>query len=211
MDCLQPPLEEYPPGRWHCPLCPPLTEGPNGMEYYSQNFTEEIIDPSPSRPKPSTSKRKGKRKASFTDEDEDVDMDEDDEDDGSSFVAPTAQSRRRRKPSKKGRGRHHDSDDEDEDEEPSSPVVALKRPRIRVTSPVASRPRMVVRLRLPNKGKGYEREEDDGPQKGLFDDILPPDDRDTGKTSVEAGDKHRFEKSRLAAEVRNDLCSLRRS
>ena len=200
MDCLQPPLEESPPGRWHCPLCPPLTESSNGKGYYNPNFVEDITDPSPSLSKPFTSKRKGKQKATSTD-DEDV-MGEDVEDDGSSFMVPTPQNRRRRKPSKKGKGHHHDSDDEDN--ESSSPAVVPKRPRIRVTSPVAPRPRMVVRLRLPNKGKGHERDEDEGPQKGLFDDILAPDDRDTSKTAVEAGDKNRFEKSRLVAEVRRD-------
>ena len=200
MDCLQPPLEESPPGRWHCPLCPPLTESSNGLEYYNPDLIEEITDSSPSLLNPSSSKRQGKRKATSADDDEDV-MDED-LDDGSSFVAPTPQSRRRRKPSKKGGSRHHDSDDEDDGS--SSPIVSPKRPRIRITSPIASRPRMVVRLRLPNKGKGHERDEDEGPQKGLFDDILAPDDRDTSKTVVEAGDKHRFEKSRAAAEVRHD-------
>ena len=62
---------------------------------------------------------------------------------------------------------------------------------------------MVVRLRLPAKGKGKGREVDDGPPKGLFDDILGPEDRDTTKTTVEFGDKQRFERSRVAAEVSN--------
>jgi hypothetical protein len=60
---------------------------------------------------------------------------------------------------------------------------------------------MIVRLRLPAKNKGKGREDDDGPQKGLFDDILGADDRDTTKTTVEFGDKQRFERSRLVAEV----------
>lgn len=202
MDCLQPPIEESPPGRWHCPMCPPLIEGPDGMEYYPPNQdasvpededeVQEVAGPSTSRPA-NANKRKGKQKALFTDDsDENVD-----EEDGDSSVA--TKNRRRRKSTKKGR-RRQDSDDE----EPSSPLLP-KRSRIRASSPVTPRPRMVVRLRLPPKGKGKEREDDDGPPKGLFDDILGVDDRDTTKTNVDSVDKQRYEKSRLAAEVRSTV------
>jgi len=62
---------------------------------------------------------------------------------------------------------------------------------------------MVVRLRLPAQGKGKEKEEssDEEPLKGLFDDILTPEDRDTSKTAISHADKLRFERSRQAAEV----------
>ena len=104
----------------------------------------------------------------------------------------------RTKSSKKDRGRKVT---EENGEERQSPSQQIKRIRIRRSSPpAASLPR--VRLRLPaQKGKGKEREEEDELKKGIFDDILSPDDRSTAKTSVEASDKLRFEKSRLAAEV----------
>jgi len=62
---------------------------------------------------------------------------------------------------------------------------------------------VVVRLRLPALGKGKEREEssDEEPAKGLFDDILTPEDRDTSRTTIIQADKLRFERSRQGAEV----------
>ena len=66
---------------------------------------------------------------------------------------------------------------------------------------------MIVRLRLPAQGKGKEREDssDDEPVKGLFDEILTPEDRDTSRTGIIHGDKLRFERSRQAAEVSLDI------
>jgi hypothetical protein len=205
MDCLQPPLEDSPPGRWHCPMCPPLVQGPDGMEYYpspdqetqlpEDDEPEESMDPSSSQLHANKYNRKGKQKAvPIYDSDSDVDMDGGDED-GVSLVAA---KNKRRKPYKKNRGKGGQNSGDDE----VSSTAPGKRPRIHVTSPVASRPRMVVRLRLPAKGKGKGREDDDS-QKGLFDDILGVDDRDTTKTAVEFGDKQRFERSRLVAEVRS--------
>lgn len=178
------------------------------MEYYpspgqesrllEENDPEESMDPSSSRTHATnTYKGKGKRKAAPTDDsDSDVDMEETDAGEGSSVVPKT---RRRRASYKKGGGRTRLDSDDDEASSPAPP----KRPRILVASPVVPRPRMVVRLRLPAKGKGKGREVDDGPPKGLFDDILGPEDRDTTKTTVEFGDKQRFERSRVAAEVSN--------
>jgi hypothetical protein len=62
---------------------------------------------------------------------------------------------------------------------------------------------MVVRLRLPAQGKGKEKEDssDEEPLKGLFDDILTPEDRDTSRTAISHADKFKFERSRQAAEV----------
>ncbi|KAI9512997.1 acyl-CoA N-acyltransferase [Russula earlei] len=85
----------------------------------------------------------------------------------------------------------------------SSPI---KRPQLKITPPrpPESPPRrMVVRLRLPAQGKGKEREEssDEEPSKGLFDDILTPEDRDTSRTVITQADKLRFERSRQAAEL----------
>ncbi|EIW84211.1 hypothetical protein CONPUDRAFT_51156 [Coniophora puteana RWD-64-598 SS2] len=69
--------------------------------------------------------------------------------------------------------------------------------RIRVKSPSSP---LVVRLRIPPKGKGKEKEED--VDRNIFEDILSVDDRDIAKTTIEAGDRARFERSKHIAEVR---------
>ena len=53
---------------------------------------------------------------------------------------------------------------------------------------------------MRDKGKARDDDPSD-PPKGMFDDILSPEDRDTAETSILPADKHRFEKSRLAADV----------
>ena len=58
---------------------------------------------------------------------------------------------------------------------------------------------------LPNvdKGKGKEREQEaDEAQKGMFDDLLSREDRDTTLTAITEADKLRIEKSRISVEVR---------
>lgn len=203
MDCLQPPLEESPPGSWHCPMCPPLDPDPDTeMEYYTSNpesshLTHETYgqssDPSSSRQRaPNGHKRKGRQKGvASEDEDSDVDMVEEEAEAEVHIQRAAPKNRRKRRPSKKTRAQY----DSDEDE-PASPVIN-KRSRLRAASPVTPKPRMVVRLRIPGKGKEREDEE----QKGLFEDILGVADRDTAKTTVENGDKMKFERSRMIAEV----------
>ena len=90
----------------------------------------------------------------------------------------------------------------------SSPAVQ-KKPRVRVRAPSPPPERRVtVRLRIPGKGK--QREDDEDARKGLFDDILSVEHRDTTKTAVDNGDKQKFENSRRLAEVRYATrCSLR--
>jgi hypothetical protein len=59
---------------------------------------------------------------------------------------------------------------------------------------------------LPSKGKGKAREEEDEDEKkGMFDEYLSAEDRETSKTTVLVSDKERFEKSRAIAEVRGFL------
>lgn len=94
------------------------------------------------------------------------------------------------------------------EEEQASPSRSPK--KLKITTPAPrSTPRQpvankLVRLRLPSKGKGKarEEEEDDEPKKGLFDDVLGPEDRDVMKTTVSSSDKDRFEKARLHSDVR---------
>lgn len=183
MDCLQPPVEMAPEGKWHCPMCPPI-------EYFPQ---EEIQAPTPHMRansvastsyshEPPTRKRKSTSKANLYSGDE---------------LDSPASRRGVRSRKSKGKGKVQLSDDDQEDVRRS-----IKRMRLKVTTPPP--PRVVVRLRLPaNRGKGKAREEEGNHQpKGIFEDILAPEDRDTTRTAIESWDKLRYEKSRTVAEVR---------
>ena len=189
MDCLQPPLEEEPPGRWHCPLCPPLELlPPDPDSTLAQHDTSlratDKSDPDgpssdPLRADPEVDIQVGD---SSTDKSTDSDSDSD-----STASAPTArrpQSVKKKRPAQRSI-------------ETQTPRPA-KRMRIKVRSPP---PPLIVRLRLPPKGKGKEREDD--PEHNIFEDLLPPAERDTSKTTIDNSDRARFEKSRLAAEVRS--------
>ncbi|KAH8117797.1 acyl-CoA N-acyltransferase [Phellopilus nigrolimitatus] len=111
----------------------------------------------------------------------------------------------------KARSRRRSESVPDHVEPPSPPLRPQKRMRLtmRSLSPSPrqrqssfSRPKVTVRLRLPpTRGKGKAREDDnDRSKKGMFDDILSVEDRDTSKTSVLNIDKDRFEKARVVAE-----------
>lgn len=203
MDCLDPPMEEPPTGRWHCPMCPPSSLPPPPPE--DQLYTTE--PPPPREPSVASSSRslkgrkvKGKGKILALPppaEESDVDVE----------IETSPLKRGRGRPprmSNKGKERAIEPPDEGLGERTASPPRQLKRQRIRVHSPAPPLPR--VRLRLaPQKGKGKEREEDDGP-KSMFDDILGPEERDTSKTAILNSDKMHFERSRQIAEV----CTIRR-
>jgi len=132
-----------------------------------------------------------------------------------------AGSTRVRRVSKKVLEYMDDAEDEDEDAEGEeeedeevmqTPARGRKRKGVG-SSPVVGRPPLPrVRLRLPSqqhspqKGKGKERaEEEDGVEKGMFDDILDEADRDTSKTQITKYDLGLFERSRQLAEVRLQL------
>lgn len=168
MDCLQPPLEEEPPGQWHCPLCPPLDILPPGP------------DGSTSDPLGADHEMDIQVDDSSTDESSESESDSDE-----MVSAPAArrpESVKKKRPAKRTT-------------ETQTSRLA-KRMRIKVRSPP---PPLIVRLRLPPKGKGKEREDD--MEHNIFEDLLPPAERDTSKTSIDSFDRTRFEKSRLAAEV----------
>ena len=189
MDCLTPPLQDSPPGKWHCPSC---THNPSGIcEAEPQPPPEEELWPveqpressvastsSSEQPRPP---RRGRRRADTPNmSDRNTDMSE----------SPHLPRGRMRISTRKAVVH-------------SSPV---KRPQLKITPPrpPESPPRrMVVRLRLPAQGKGKEKEEssDEEPSRGLFDDILTPEDRDTSKTAIVHIDKLKFERSRQAADV----------
>ena len=193
MDCLTPPLQDSPPGKWHCPSC---TNDPSGVceavpqalaeglvpAHHSESFRHSsVTSTSCSEVNPSRPLKRGKRRAATPSTSErNTDIPE----------SPLLPRGRTRTLTRKAM-------------EHSPPV---KRPQLKITPP---RPpdspprRMVVRLRLPIQGKGKEKEEssDEEPTIGLFDEILTPEDRDTSKTMITQGDKLRFERSRQAAEV----------
>lgn len=198
MDCLDPPLAEEPPGKWHCPLCPPLPPD------FPEEPTTPQPDPNPDYREssaPSTSysipdhKGKGKENGIVTD-DSDMDVDVD----GEEHLQP---SKSRKKAGRKSKARPRA--DQATPGGPS-PRSTGKRMRIKIpTSPdqTPTQRRMVVRLRLPPRDKGKEKEDSDGePPKGLFDDVLSVEERDTSKTTIEVGDKIRFERSRALAEAK---------
>ena len=92
---------------------------------------------------------------------------------------------------------------ETEEEEPERDFTprAVKRMKLKLGTQPSPPGRMVVRLKLPPKSKGKEREEEELPRKDMFEDLLSNEDRDTSGTMVEASDKARYDKSRTQAEV----------
>ncbi|KAI9434207.1 hypothetical protein H4582DRAFT_1981297 [Lactarius indigo] len=198
MDCLTPPLQDSPPGKWHCPSC---THNPSGIcEAVPQAPAEElapvqsfrqssVTSTSCSEVNPPRPLKRGKRRA----------------------ATPSTSERNTDVPESPllPRGRTRTLTRKAMEHSPS-----IKRPQLKITPP---RPpdspprRMVVRLRLPVQGKGKEKEEssDEEPTVGLFDDILTPEDRDTSKTVIMQGDKLRFERSRQASELKLNLPQLK--
>lgn len=206
-DCLDPPLEQTPPGDWYCPLCAPSYQGapqlgpsvePESPEFFAScppiagALRESSVASSSRSVLTNTvrSKRKGKARAILTDESE-AEMDVDSTP-GPSRPHPRRQQRFRGKTP---------LDERASTASPSQPF-SLRRPRIRLSSPKPPSPKPpMIRLKLPARGKGKEREEDPDESKGMFDDFLPLEDRDMTATSISAVDKMRFDSSRVNAEV----------
>ena len=215
MDCLRPPLEEAPKGKWHCPICPPLSFSdifqsvpPPGIQVEFQSEVYATTDHgSPSSFQPirassvastsyshepqtrATSTRRGKGKATFTDESE--------------IESPL--TRRQLRLMNNGKGKTRMSETEEEEPDPDPTPKGVKRMKLRLGTQLQTPSRMVVRLKLPPMSKGKEREEEEPPGKDIFEDLLSAEDRDTSKTMVETSDKSKFEKSRTKAEVRQSL------
>lgn len=190
MDCLQPPLEKEPPGRWHCPLCPPLDMLPSDPEStltQHDTFPQAGLDRPSSDPLGADPEMDIQVDDSSTDKSTDSDSDSDSDETVSAPAARRPQSvkKKKRRPTRRAVETH--------------PPRPAKRMRLKVPSP--PQPSLIVRLRLPPKGKGKEREDDI--EHNIFEDLLPPAERDTTKTTIDNPDRARFEKSRLAAEVCN--------
>ena len=185
-----------------------------------QDFQENGIDnpidltrDSPSRSAiepPSAGTRRGKKKvnrkskgrtsrvapiADPSDVDEDINIEVDD--------TPVATSKIKGRPRKSVTRQKALLSPTSEDEE--APITPVRAPKRRRSTLIPSTPPpttlLRVRLRIPGRGKGKEREEEE-PSHGLFDDILSPEERDTGKTAITNADKLYFERSRVTAEVK---------
>lgn len=213
MDCLKPPLEEAPTGKWHCPMCPPLPppEFPQPPHEIQTELHPDIHiatdQDSPSNfqlarassvtstsysHEPQTravSSRKGKGKAIFTDESE--------------VESPLTRRQHRAKNNSKGNTRTSETEEEDPDLDPTPRAIKRMKLKLGIQPPPPSR--MVVRLKLPPKSKGKEREEEEPLRKDMFEDLLSAEDRDTSRTVIEASDKARYEDSRTQAEVGRSL------
>jgi hypothetical protein len=92
------------------------------------------------------------------------------------------------------------SETEEEEPDPDPTPRAIKRMKLKLGTQPPPPNRMVVRLKLPPMSKGKEREEEPL-RKDVFEELLSAEDRDILRTTIEEGDKARFEKSRLQAEV----------
>ncbi|KAH9928673.1 uncharacterized protein B0H18DRAFT_1156648 [Fomitopsis serialis] len=226
MDCLQPPLEEAPPGSWYCPLCEgalaqeaqfppqpdvhyptkvppaantPFAPYPAPLLEHPTKLPPEHIAAYRSSSVASSSRLtdgRGHDTAGATDESEA---------DANGEATPAA-SRQKSKKKQRPKGKTPMHDDPDDEATPST--RSHKRPRVRLATPAQpSSPTQKsgtgLRIRLPFRDKGKAREDDssDGP-KGMFDDILSPEDRDMTEMTIIGLDKQRFEKSRVVVEER---------
>ncbi|KAF9000600.1 hypothetical protein BDQ17DRAFT_1245247 [Cyathus striatus] len=211
MDCLDPPVQEAPEGKWCCPMCSIQPQEAllyiqsNGVPRFShqpKTLTPALESPvasssrlAPVTPKDKTqkkrktygSKSKGKPPVVNVTEESDVEEDVDLLD-----TPMTTRSRTRPKSTKK-RKRH-------EHEAISMVPRTSKRKRAREVSPAAVLPRVRLRLTTTLKDKGKARADGEESPIGLFDDILGADDRDTKKTIIGVDDKTMFERSRIIAE-----------
>ncbi|KAF8623695.1 hypothetical protein AX17_007393 [Amanita inopinata Kibby_2008] len=208
MDCIDPPIQEAPTGRWHCPQCPlllpvaqtlplpPDVYGIQGVDMHQQSRESSVASCSTTAMQVDGAASKGKGKATVvvvsTDE---SDSEEDMEVDVTPAVSKT---RTRPKSTQRTKGRPAKAIGTHASGTMDSPASTTKRMRLRVSSPALPK----VRLRLPpQKGKRRDRDEEE-PPKGMFDDILAAEDRDTSKTSVREIDKQLFERSRILAEAK---------
>jgi len=202
MDCLDPPLDKAPPGQWHCPICPSIEDVRPPDDAFNQPHAfppagpPYPIAPDTDMPSPVVDPEvevdvgtSGENNGDMTDKDEsesDSSSSDSDSDEDTAGV-PTP---RRPQPVKTKKKRP---------KRKSEPQTSRQPKRMRITVRAPTSP-LVVRLRIPPKGKGKEREED--AEKNIFEDLLPPSERDVSKTSIDGVDRTRFDRSRAAADVR---------
>uniref|UniRef100_A0A8H7Y3Q1 Histone acetyltransferase n=1 Tax=Psilocybe cubensis TaxID=181762 RepID=A0A8H7Y3Q1_PSICU len=223
MDCMVPPLENPPEGEWHCPQCPPVIaieqpqlippqeEGeqptiPSAREPSVASTSRSALEPQPTPTKPKRIRKPSTRKKTKTAKAAASEASDEDEDEAQvpESATPTAYRGRGRPPkgTVRAKARAPTASSEEEIEVPSARPHRRKRPRESSPPPAMSTSSRVVRLRIPpQRGKGKGREEEE-PERGLFDDILGVEERDTSKTTPTNVDKAYFERSRIAAEVK---------
>ncbi|KAK0223118.1 hypothetical protein IW262DRAFT_1268713 [Armillaria fumosa] len=211
MYCMDPPVEEDPEGAWYCPQCvsevpqqhatpyeqpsSPLPHREPSVASSSRSHTASNNSHAKAR---SAGKGKGKALAVITDDSElDVEVDVERE-----IGTPIATGRpiRNKRPSKRKAAQSR-NEDYSEDEVTLS-ARQPKRRRTEVSSAMASTtslPRLTLRFSTQQKGKGKEREDE---EKGMFDDFLLPEQRDTMKTMVDGSDRQRFDRTRQLAEAK---------
>ncbi|EMD34113.1 hypothetical protein CERSUDRAFT_141605, partial [Gelatoporia subvermispora B] len=198
MDCLDPPLSEAPPGKWHCPRCPPLPPpGPSpAAEDQSADPLHDLPLSSPlpmnEPPVASTSRAATTEQPPMVPGESELDVDVIGD-------GPPHPQRSKKKKSLRWKGKSPmredpDSRDPNPDLEPTSaPTPVPRRMRLKLSSPVPPpqpsppppKTIPIIRLRLPPRGKGKEREEEhDEPPKGIFDNMLSQEDRNTNATSI---------------------------
>ncbi|KAL4062857.1 hypothetical protein J3A83DRAFT_4108049 [Scleroderma citrinum] len=191
MDCLNPPLEKAPPGQWHCPGCPTLEPPLIQPDAFPQEGIEYAIAPDTDAPRVDSEieldvETSGEINVDVTDKDDsESNSSSSDSDSDDTAGAPTP----RRPQSVKTKKKRPKRKSEPQTSRPP------KRMRLTVRSPASP---IMVRLRIPPKGKGKEREEDI--EKNMFEDLLAPSERDVSKTSIDGTDRTRFDRSRLAAD-----------
>lgn len=210
MYCMDPPVEEDPEGAWYCPQC--VSEVPQQHATPYEQPSSPLPHREPSVASSSRShaasnnshakarsagKGKGKALAVITDDSElDVEVDVERE-----IGTPIATGRpiRNKRPSKRKAAQSR-NEDYSEDEVTLS-ARQPKRRRTEVSSAMASTslPRLTLRFSTQQKGKGKEREDE---EKGMFDDFLLPEQRDTMKTTVDGSDRQRFDRTRQLAEAK---------
>ncbi|KAI0077895.1 hypothetical protein K474DRAFT_1661128 [Panus rudis PR-1116 ss-1] len=164
----------------------------------------------------SKSRRKGKGRAITTDDSE-IDMDGIEQTPTNRRATNKSKSRSKGKtPMRNGVALEHEEEEGESDVQgaPHDPTLEVqpKRTRLRLHAPAPppppeTPPQPRVRLRLPDRPKGKEKEREVGEpeeekKKGMFDDLLTPEDRDTTQTSITPGDKARFDKARAAADLK---------
>ncbi|KAI5892790.1 uncharacterized protein SCHCODRAFT_02301541 [Schizophyllum commune H4-8] len=228
MDCFDPPIAEMPTGKWYCPGCE--RDYPQECVHPEQEMTQSVEQPeqpsvqdlfsSPAQstselpvastsqlPPPTPAKRSHKRKhrAVVSSDEEEVDVE--------SLTLPKRKSRL----SAKMAASVASTTEQRGKLKASASQISItddsrSHKRRRVAAPSSPQP---LRIRLPpqrNKGKerahfqdddiDVEGEEDEEEQKGMFDDILTPEERDTSKTEITPEDTRRFEAARTRAEAR---------
>ncbi|KAJ3990185.1 hypothetical protein F5890DRAFT_1399391 [Lentinula detonsa] len=195
--CFDPPVET-PEGDWFCSECSDdahLHADVNGHYDFFNNKDQTNVDDSAENPMRASKRGKAPKVLQFpvsiTDDELEVNVE--------TRTTPLRRTRTKSMQSpKKGKGPALDQSD---DELVTPTTRQPKRMRIRLQSPVQSYANIPkVRLRLTQKGKGKAKEREEEESKGLFDEVLGEDERDTSRTVILQSDKQRFERSRAIAE-----------